>query len=182
YCGMKNSISKFDSQNFQLWKFQVKTILLAHDFLDIIEGREAAPTALHARTKKDTKAKFILSSSMEYSQLEYLIRCSTAAEMWTKLSDIHEQKSGSNKLTLTTKFHKYRMMTGDSVAQHITKMKNMANQLKDIGEGVSDVMIMAKILGTLPTKYSAFISGTASHRQNKLCFPYERDYFKKRQG
>jgi len=34
----------------------------------------------------------------------------------------------------------------------------MANQLKDIDENVSDIMIMAKILGTLPSKYNAFIS------------------------
>lgn len=43
---------------------------------------------------------FILSSSMEYSQLQYLITCATAAEMWQKLSAIYEQKSASNKLAL----------------------------------------------------------------------------------
>jgi len=150
------NVAKFDGQNFQLWKFQMKAIFVAHDLLKIVEGTEAKPEIpddlQNAWTKRNARAMFIIASSMEYSQLEYLITCTTAAEMWTKLSAIHEQKSASNKLTLTTKFHEYRMAPGDSIAQHIAKIENMANQLKDIDENVSDIMIMTKILGTLPSK------------------------------
>ncbi|XP_014211941.1 uncharacterized protein LOC106641878 [Copidosoma floridanum] len=78
--------------------------------------------------------------------------------MWLKLSSIHEQKSAANKLTLTTKFHEHQMAPGESAVQHMAKIENLANQLKDVGENVSDVMIMAKILGTLPPKFNAFIS------------------------
>lgn len=155
------NLTKFDGQNFQLWKFQVRAILVAYDLLNIVTGIEVKPETTgelqNVWTKKDAKAMFILSSSMEYSQLEYLVTCNTAVEMWSKLSAIHEQKSASNKLMLTTKFHEYRMTAGDSVAQHIAKIENMANQLKDIDENVSDIMIMAKILGTLPSKYNIFI-------------------------
>lgn len=42
-------------------------------------------------------------------------------------------------------------------AQHVAKIENLANQLKDIGENVSDIMILTNIIGTLPWKYSAFI-------------------------
>lgn len=34
----------------------------------------------------------------------------------------------------------------------------MARQLRDVGEAMSDVAIMAKILGSLPSKYSALIT------------------------
>lgn len=57
-----------------------------------------------------------------------------------------------------TKFYDYRMSIGDSVAQHIAKIENMARQLKDLGEVVSDVTIMAKILGSLPSKYNALVT------------------------
>lgn len=50
------------------------------------------------------------------------------------------------------------MTPSDSVAQHIAKIENMANQLKDIEEMILDVMILAKILGSLPAKYNASIS------------------------
>lgn len=78
--------------------------------------------------------------------------------MWQKLHSIHEQQNQSNKLTLMTKFHEYKMATNDIVTQHIAKVKNMARQLKDLREGVSDFTIMAKILGSLPSKFSALVT------------------------
>lgn len=57
-----------------------------------------------------------------------------------------------------TKFHGYKMEVNDSVAQHIAKVENLARQLKDVGEDLSDVMIMAKILGTLPSKFNPLIT------------------------
>jgi len=50
------------------------------------------------------------------------------------------------------------MTPSDSVAQHIAKIENMARQLKDVGEELSKVMIMAKILGTLPQKFGPLIT------------------------
>jgi len=75
--------------------------------------------------------------------------------MWTKLSVIHEQRSESSKLILTQKFHEYKMETTDSVIQHISKVQSMAARLNDIGENVSDVAVMAKILAGLSSKYNA---------------------------
>jgi len=70
------------------------------------------------------------------------------------LSCIYEQKSASNKLVLTQRFHEYRMSANDSVV-HVAKVKNMASALSDLGENISEISIMAKILGSLPPKYHA---------------------------
>ncbi|KMQ87289.1 integrase core domain protein [Lasius niger] len=48
------------------------------------------------------------------------------------------------------------MAPGNSVVEHFTKVQNLAQQLKDIGQNIDDVSIMAKILGSLPHKYNAF--------------------------
>jgi len=156
------NVTKFDGQNFQLWKFQMKTIFVAHDLLDIVNGTEVKPEVTGqpqtAWIQKNAKAMMFMSAAMHYSQLEYLITCDSAAEMWKKLLSIHEQTSATSKLLLTTRFHEYRMKSGDSVSQHIAKVENMARQLKDVGETVSDVTIMAKILGSLPSKYNAFVT------------------------
>lgn len=93
---------------------------------------------------------------MEYDRLEPLLVCVTAKDMWDKLCRIHKQKSASNKLVLMQKFHEYKMAAGDSVVQHMAKIQNMAAQLLDLGEAVSNVTVMAKILGSLSPKYSAF--------------------------
>ncbi|EZA46813.1 hypothetical protein X777_01500 [Ooceraea biroi] len=99
---------------------------------------------------------FLISSSMEYAQLESLLTSTTAKDMWDKLSQIHEQKSVTNKLLLTQKFIEYRMGANDSVVSHVAKVQNLARQLADVGENLSEVTVMAKILGSLTSKFSIF--------------------------
>ncbi|KAL6418593.1 hypothetical protein ACFW04_011250 [Cataglyphis niger] len=97
---------------------------------------------------------FIISSSMESCQMKSLLVYTTVGEMWKKLSTIHEQKSATNKLILTQRFHEYCMDANDSMVQHVGKIQNMAIKLKDLGEEVSSVVIMAKIIASLPSKFN----------------------------
>lgn len=153
------SISKFDGTNYQAWKFQLKAIFIANGLTSIVNGTCIRSSEnVNAWDKSNAKAMVIISSTMESSQLEYLLTCETATDMWNRLNAIHEQKSESNKLLLMTKFHDYKMTSNDNVAQHIAKIENMARQLKDLGENVSDITIMAKILGSLPSKFNAFVT------------------------
>lgn len=57
-----------------------------------------------------------------------------------------------------TKFHEYKMSFTDTVAQHVAKIENMARHLKNVGEKLSEVMIVAKILGTLPSNFNALVT------------------------
>ncbi|EZA51516.1 hypothetical protein X777_09801, partial [Ooceraea biroi] len=52
-------------------------------------------------------------------------------------------------------YHEYRMALGDSVVEHFTKVQNLAQQLKDIGQNIGDA-VMAKIFRSLSQKYNAF--------------------------
>lgn len=156
-------VNKFDGTNFQTWKFQVRAILVAYKIHDVVTGSRTVPEDLTGNDgikwiTDNARAMVVLSQTMTSSQLDNLITCETALDMWNKLVLIHEQKSESNKLTLMQKFHEYRMDSCDSVIQHITKVQNMARHLKDVGESISDVAIMAKILGSLPQKYGALVT------------------------
>lgn len=74
--------------------------------------------------------------------------------MWNKLSGTYEQKTATNKLSLTQKFHEYRINPTDNV-QHLAKVQNMARMLIDVGKTISDVAIVTKILVSLPSKFNA---------------------------
>lgn len=45
------------------------------------------------------------------------------------------------------------MSLSDNVAQHISKVENLAKQIREAGETISDTAIMTKILSTLPLKF-----------------------------
>lgn len=161
--GIARNIVKFDGTNFQLWKFQIRALFDTYGIRDVVDGQRTKPDDLTSSAgkmwvKDNARAMCCISTAIEYTQLEFLITCTTAREMWEKLCMIHEQTSEANKLSLMKNFHEYRMNASDPVSRHVAKIMNIANQLKDVGETVSDVAIMAKILGSLPTKFHAFVT------------------------
>ena len=165
-------LTKFDGMNFQLWKFQMKAVLIANGILEIVTGIKVKPddvtTAEGARwIKENAKAMCILSSAMAPVQLENCITSETAHEMWNKMMLIHEQKSAMNKSTLLQKFYACRMDVSEPVVQFITKILNMARQLADLDEKISDTAVIGKVLGSLPSKYNNFVTAWDSVEVNK---------------
>ncbi|XP_046145714.1 uncharacterized protein LOC123989039 [Osmia bicornis bicornis] len=162
--GLIKSVKRFDSTNFQVWKFQLTAVLLANEIFDVVDGSRTRPpdeqgaNAGRMKTwiKDNVRAMAIIASAMEDEQVNSILVCGTSKEMWDKLITMHEQKSASNIGTLTQRFYSYRMNPTDSVIHHVTAVQNMARQLIDLGEKISDSAIIAKILSSLTSKYSVF--------------------------
>lgn len=143
-------LEKFDGNNFRQWKFQVKCALKAKGIDISIPKPEGNSTEW---LKNDGMAMFIITSSMDLSQITLIENCETAKEIMLKLESIYEQKSELCKMLIHEKFYQYKMSPNDSVAQHISKVESLAKQLNENGEKVSEMAIITKILGTLPSKY-----------------------------
>ena len=151
----------FDGSDFLLWKFQLINALEANGIETLIEkgSKPKDGAGLAEWKKKDGKVKSLITKSVSPDQLQHLVMCKTAEEMWNQLCLIHEEKSESNKLGLIRNFHKLqRMEFGESALQFITKIKNQARTLEDVDEKMSDLSIMAKILDGLPSKFDAFVA------------------------
>ena len=138
----------------------MNSMLIANAIQDVVTGARVMPADADSAdgkkwVKDNAKAMCIVSSSIEDSQLDCMLNCTTAKQMWDKLVRIHEHKSVSNKMLLLQKFHGHRMESNESVVQHVSRVQNMASQLKDLGEAISDTAIMAKVLGSLPVKFNA---------------------------
>jgi hypothetical protein len=78
----------------------VNVLFGAHGIRDTVDGSRVKPEGVGqdiARWIKDNaKAMFLISTTIESEQLEPLLVCVTAKEMWEKLTSVHEQKSASN--------------------------------------------------------------------------------------
>ncbi|XP_071575811.1 uncharacterized protein [Temnothorax nylanderi] len=152
-------VPKFDGTNFLGWKFQMSAALTACGVYEVVDGTRARPAderdeLMKPWVKDNAQAMYLISKSLEYKHLESLLVCTTAKEMWDGLARIHQQNSAANKLLLMQRFHEYRMSPTDTAVQHVAKIQNMARQLLDLGENVSDLTIMAKILASLTSKFS----------------------------
>lgn len=152
-------VPKFDGTNFLGWKFQMSAALTACGVYEVVDGTRTRPATeqeelIKAWTRDNAKTMYFISKSLEYKHLESLLVCSTAKEMWDGLARIHQQNSAANKLLLMQRFHEYRMNPTDTAVQHVAKIQNMASQFSDLGENVSNLTVMAKILASLTSKFS----------------------------
>ncbi|UYV68993.1 hypothetical protein LAZ67_6001951 [Cordylochernes scorpioides] len=156
-------IQKFNGDNFHLWKFQMKIILEAKDLLSVTDGSEVKPeiediAKFSNWKKKDAKSKMLITTALKFKYLQQIVNCQTSAEMWKKLSTIYELKSETNKYLLQQRFFEYKMNPNDNIATHISKVETLAQQMKDLGEPISDVALITKIICSLPDKYKNFIT------------------------
>lgn len=87
----------------------------------------------------------VIAASLEREQLRGLTVCTTASDMWRSLTAIYKQLSASSKLLLLQRYHEHRMKPEDSVIHHVSNVQRLANQLKDAGQEINNLDIMAKI-------------------------------------
>ena len=104
--------------------------------------------------KKDTTAKLLVMSTLEPSQQQSLITCTTAAEMWSRLIGQHELAAAENEHFLLRNFFNYEYQEGHDVKGHVTAIELMAIKLKEAP--LSDEQVITKIISTLPPSFNMF--------------------------
>lgn len=74
------------------------------------------------------------------------MNCETANEMWVKLESVYEKKSQATINLIPQKFFSSTKEPQDDIVTHVSKLQYVAQQMKELGETVSDNMIITKIL------------------------------------
>ena len=87
--------------------------------------------------------------------------------MWRKLSAIHQKKTKENVLILQMEFYDYKMQQGDTMNDHIDKVCEMVQVLKDLGETISDRALLNKIVGSLPPSYNGVVNAWTNVEYDK---------------
>ncbi|UYV85057.1 K02A2.6-like, partial [Cordylochernes scorpioides] len=160
----------FDGTNYQIWKYQIEIILRQQGVLDLVEGIDVKPeeeSQKVAWNKRNDKAMVIISTAIVYKQLEHLITCDTAQKQWTRLKSIYEQISTTSLLAIQQQFYSYKMNEKDAMSNHISKIEGLIKQLCELGEKVSEAAFMAKVLGSLLSKYAHFLTAWDSVTQTE---------------
>ena len=151
-------IEKFDGTDFGIWKFRLTLFLRQKGLEDIAKGTTVKPTdeaRLTEWIKKDLQAQTVISQSVDKTVVIHLMECKTAAEMINYLESIYEVKSETSIMVLLDKWSKYEMNPQDSMSTHISKVRYLAGQLKQVGENLSEISICMKMLYSLPDAYES---------------------------
>ena len=174
-----------NAENWNIWKFQIRIMLISNSVLDIVKGDKAKPTppsaedvaanaALTAQyaknleewTKNDGIAQRIIATTVEKTPMLHIINLESAKEMWDKLHEVFENKTEVSIHMLQQKWFSYTKDPADDMSTHISKLEDLCYKLKALDENISDSMLITKIIMTLPPTYNHFISAWESTSEN----------------
>ena len=119
---------------------------------------EGSAPSVAETTKKDIKARRILTTSLTDDHVSLTMSCRTAKEMWDTLETINEKSGISNKLFLRQKFFRMRMEETTKMLDHITKVENLARQLEASRSHVEEDDIVMTLLSSLPNSYNNLVT------------------------
>lgn len=147
------------SENYAVWRFQLKILLNSDGHYDtIMKEKPTEETGLTAWMKADLNAQKMIVTSVTEKVMSNLLGCSNSKEMLNKLEALYGLKPDSSVSVLQQKFHSCLYDNRDTMAEHITKLETIAYQLKSLKEEISEQMLISKILSTLPKEYAHFHS------------------------
>ncbi|XP_043470934.1 uncharacterized protein LOC122504102 [Leptopilina heterotoma] len=150
-----------DLTNFTLRAF-IKVILKSRGLWDVVSGTSARSEENATEWDKlDSKAQEIFVVRMDEKPLTHILTCTTAAEMWNKLKTIYEHKSQVSVHLLQQKFFMLEYNEG-GVTEFISRIEDIKNNLKQMGEEISDKMVITKVLMSLPESLKHFVSAWES--------------------
>lgn len=169
-----NNVMKLEgARNWNIWKFQMTVLMRGQGWLDIVEGRTVKPEDATERTiweSKDAKAQTLLVTRMSEDVMIHLVTCTTSSEMWKKLLSVYEQKSETSIHIIQQRFFQYKYEKGVEMSVFLSKIQEIQNQLKQLGEEISDKFAITKVLMSLPDEYKHFVSAWESAPEDKQTF------------
>lgn len=122
-----------------------------HGLYDVTIGKEAMVAYNSAAWDTiDKKAKYVLTQSLELSQVRDILNCKTSNEIWSRLETLYEQKNETNVHLLSAKFFEYKMDSEKmTVSEHVSNVEQMAYHLENLGHKQDKTTIITKILHSL---------------------------------
>lgn len=167
------SIRKFDGRNFTVWKAQLDAYLQVKECQEVLY--RARPSALFdkdvnvvARAQKEWDdmnqvARAILLLSLSDDQALLVCTLKTAAEIWKRLSEGHEEKSQANRVSMQREFFEASMKEGEKVIDFVGRVQRVYNQLIDSGIKMGEESLVGKIVSGLTPAYHVFMTNWANN-------------------
>jgi len=175
---LNSSVRLKGDSNWNVWKFQIKVLLNSRRLYGIVCGDDKQPEIqaggnnddqeklLKEWKTNDSKTQEIIVTRIEEGPMIHILNCETANQMWTKLLSVYEKKSEVSLHLLQQQFFNMTY-EGGSMSEFISKIEDLTSKLKQLGENVSEQMIITKILISLPGEFKYFVSAWESVPSNE---------------
>lgn len=153
-------IDKLRDNNFHVWKQKIELVLSFRDLSDhIVEGAAAPREEEKAAewSRNDSKARAVIGLTIPDEYLEMVRDCDTVLEMCMSIQNIFRRSTLLNQLHARRKFYSAKMGNGERVLSYISRVRQLASDVKSMGVIVNAQDVAMTLLSGLPKRYEHLI-------------------------
>jgi len=148
-------------ENWATWKFQIEHLLKGLWGMVMETDMLAADANANARAefqRRKEKAFSVLALNVSTPQLYLITSCQAPKQAWDTLRGHFERDTLANKLFLKKKYFRCEMKEGESLTEHLKRMKELTDQLGAIGAVIEEEDQIVTLLGSLPSSYATIVT------------------------
>jgi hypothetical protein len=163
-----NKSPMFNGTNFSLWKVRMRTYIMAlgADVWDVVETGYVKPVVLASKDDKlefsfNAEAMNVILSGIAEAEFVKVMHLESTKEMWDKSISSYEgnEKVKDSKLqTYILQFEQLNMKEDETVGKYFLRVEELVNSMKSLGEKFEDIVLVQKILRSLPDRFNVKVS------------------------
>lgn len=153
-------IDKLDSENYNTWYLQMRSILVQTELWSIANGKRKRPTNATEAAKWDRlneKALALIILLLKTSQINQVQDCTKASDAWNRLADIYKPSDPIQKVSLYKKLLRHRMSSNCSIMEYLNDFTETSKKLADIGVEINEELLVIILLSSLSNNYQNFV-------------------------
>ena len=150
-------IKLINGKNYNKWVHTIEPFLTMRKQYDLVSGKEMPPTEQRALEKWDQRNKeagAYIKICMSYEVFVEIKNLRDGIEIWKRLKDLYHNTSESWILNLTSDLHNLKLSNNQEIAPHLTKLKDLRNELESLGKTLVEKEVVHIILHSLLINHS----------------------------
>ena len=168
--------AKMNGSNYRAWVFNMRLYLESLDLFDHVTGKAAAPGE---DASDETQRNFNLGAKKAWTHICLAIEperqlhvreTKTAKEAWDALKKQFARESLLQKVRLRQQYHSCRFHSEDNMLEHISKLRSLHDQLKEMGVEIDDKELAMTLLASLPEDYKPLITALDAVGEGNLSY------------
>lgn len=150
----KFSFDKLDVDNWAVWQFNMRSLLVTKDLWAAVQP--VGDAAVNAQQDSKALALIILCVADHHKSL--LAQCDTAQQAWSALSAVYVAQSNAKRLQLLRDMHNLKLLPGEALTVYCSRARGIRNQLLAAGHELTEEAVVWSVLAGLPADYESMVN------------------------
>lgn len=168
-----NQVPIFESEHFDYWNNQMETLFLSQDLWDVVEEEYPRPPENNAgwteaqlaeykkNVKRDASALRFIQQGLSKTIYPRIHGVKRAKQAWDILKEGFQGNDKVTSIKLQSLWRDFDNLTkkeGDGMQAYLTRVAEIVNQIRSLGDTIDERKVVQKVLRNLPSKYDYVVA------------------------